>query len=135
MIATVVTVALRSHSMALTLLCKLIVPYGHSTTFATLMTLALRSYGHPEGPSCSRNFIERSSFLKLSLYIALSLLCTTTYYHFIILLHNTGCTTLPHPRPHLVFFYSHCRPLSMNTLYRTPSSSQWLPRNCLSSLS
>ena len=46
----------RSHSMALTLLCKLIVPYA---------TLRSWPHGHPEGPSCSRNSIERSSFLKL----------------------------------------------------------------------
>jgi len=71
----------------------LIVHYVHSTTFATLMTS-----GHPEGPSCSRNFIERSSSCKTStvfnssfeLSIALAILPTLFLDH-----RNIRPSTLP----------------------------------------
>src|SRR5256885_15525103 len=102
MIATVVTIAPRSHSMALTCQCRVKSAYGRnerhtfshlefttrtltcrslperlyrSLRYATLMTLALRPCGPPEGPSCSRRTVIRSSFSKLFLLFAHTLCC------------------------------------------------------------
>src|SRR2546423_5154809 len=49
--------------------------FTHSTVLVTPTEFLMVSYlDHPEGPSCSRNFIERSSFLKLPFFSKLKYL-------------------------------------------------------------
>src|SRR2546423_11152372 len=94
MIARTLALTCRSHSMALhqyffyfefTLFTLLIVHYVHSTYRSSLlpeflMTLALRSYGHPEGPSCSRSSTIGSSFSNTPAYFVTYLLILNSIY-------------------------------------------------------
>src|SRR2546421_949235 len=70
MIADRDTFIVNSHFMALTCQCGVNSDRRERHTFSHLDLLVtppefLMTYGHPEGPSCSRNSINRSSFYEL----------------------------------------------------------------------
>jgi len=73
MIARTLALTLNSHFMALTCQCKVNSVRRERHTFSHLDLLVTPTeflmvsfVDHPEGPSCSRHYIKRSSFYELS---------------------------------------------------------------------